>query len=85
MTPRYKSHKQVQALKIKRVEVSPDNVTWITPTDERFDMFSVDDPTWRERYKGTSDDTGYYVIYEDGYTSWSPSKAFEEGYTRVLP
>lgn len=25
----------------------------------------------------------YIVIYEDGYKSWSPAKAFEEGYTRV--
>lgn len=26
---------------------------------------------------------GYYVVYDDGYTSWSPSKAFEEGYTEI--
>lgn len=26
---------------------------------------------------------GYYVVYSDGYKSWSPSQAFEEGYTRV--
>lgn len=26
---------------------------------------------------------GYYVRYEDGYESWSPAKAFEEGYTRI--
>jgi hypothetical protein len=25
----------------------------------------------------------YIVIYEDGYKSWSPAKAFEDGYTRV--
>ena len=25
----------------------------------------------------------YLVIYEDGYKSWSPSRAFEEGYTRI--
>jgi len=24
----------------------------------------------------------YIVIYEDGYKSWSPAKAFEDGYTR---
>ena len=27
---------------------------------------------------------GYYVRYEDGYESWSPAQAFEEGYTRIL-
>jgi hypothetical protein len=26
---------------------------------------------------------GYYVEYEDGYTSWSPAEAFEAGYVRV--
>lgn len=26
---------------------------------------------------------GYYVVYKDGYASWSPAKAFEEGYSRV--
>lgn len=25
----------------------------------------------------------YYVEYDDGYQSWSPAKAFEEGYTRL--
>ena len=25
-------------------------------------------------------DLGYLVVYEDGYRSWSPTKAFEEGY-----
>lgn len=25
----------------------------------------------------------YVVIYEDGYKSWSPAKAFEEGYARI--
>ena len=26
---------------------------------------------------------GYYVEYKDGYASYSPAKAFEEGYTEV--
>lgn len=26
---------------------------------------------------------GYYVHYSDGYESWSPAGAFEEGYTRL--
>jgi hypothetical protein len=28
---------------------------------------------------------GYYVMYEDGYTAYSPNKAFEEGYSAVPP
>jgi hypothetical protein len=27
--------------------------------------------------------TGHYVRYEDGFESWSPSEAFEKGYTRI--
>lgn len=26
---------------------------------------------------------GYFVRYKDGYTSWSPASAFEEGYTEL--
>lgn len=26
------------------------------------------------------DEPGYVVVYEDGYVSWSPAKAFEDGY-----
>lgn len=33
------------------------------------------------RYKPVIGD--YLVVYEDGYTSISPKKAFEDGYTRI--
>jgi hypothetical protein len=26
---------------------------------------------------------GYYVVYQDGYKSYSPAEAFESGYTRI--
>ena len=25
----------------------------------------------------------YYVVYRDGYKSWSPASEFEDGYTRI--
>jgi hypothetical protein len=28
---------------------------------------------------------GYYVMYKDGYQSWSPASEFEDGYTRIAP
>ena len=34
--------------------------------------------------RGTPDPGDYLVRYEDGYLSWSPKKAFEDGYS-VLP
>lgn len=38
-------------------------------------------PDWFEKHKPVVG--GYYVVYEDGYASFSPAKAFEEGYTRL--
>lgn len=34
------------------------------------------------RYPGR---TGYKVIYEDGYVSWSPLETFERAYRKVTP
>jgi hypothetical protein len=31
--------------------------------------------------RGTPQINDYLVCYDDGYLSWSPKKAFEEGYT----
>lgn len=28
---------------------------------------------------------GYKVVYEDGYTSWSPKHVFEKAYRKILP
>lgn len=36
---------------------------------------------WDKRYMPSVG--GYYVQYADGYASYSPQKAFEEGYTRT--
>jgi hypothetical protein len=32
----------------------------------------------RDAYEGNEE--GYHVVYGDDYESWSPKKAFEEGY-----
>lgn len=85
--PRYKCHKEVHALKIAKIEQSPaDHVntfggTWdITPADEGFAKFSVPHE-WYSQHKPESG--GYYVVYSDGYASYSPAKAFDEGYTKT--
>lgn len=36
---------------------------------------------WIERFRPMAG--GYYVVYDDGYSSFSPQKAFEEGYTET--
>ena len=80
--PKYRSHKIVWAFKIAAIEIKQDNSAVIAPEDEGYAPFNVS-PDWGLRFKGSEEDKGYYVVYEDGYKSWSPTKAFEEGYTRI--
>lgn len=51
----------------------------ITPEDP-FPPFQVDH-SFMEIHKPVAG--GYFVQYADGYTSFSPAQAFEEGYTRA--
>lgn len=80
--PRYKCHKIVQALKISAIEIHEDKSATIAPLDKDYAHFKTD-IGWADRFKGNEEDKGYYVIYEDGYKSWSTTKAFEEGYTKI--
>lgn len=80
--PRYKCHKEVWALKIAAIEIHEDKSATIAPADDGYAPFKTE-VGWGERFKGDESDPGYYVVYADGYKSWSPSKAFEEGYTQV--
>ncbi len=88
--PRYKSHKEVWALKIASIERDSDKArdenretdgsAMITPQDEGYAPFKVDAAYLR---KHDPEVGGYYVVYKDGYKSFSPADAFEDGYTRV--
>lgn len=84
--PRYKCHKEVWALKIAAI-MSPergadesDGSAIIVPADEGYGAIAVDHEYIR-KHKPVAG--GYYVVYRDGYKSFSPSDAFEGGYTRV--
>ncbi len=84
--PRYQCHKEVRALKIReiRVEDVPGDPnctrTMIVPEEDGFAPFPVT-RAYIEKHKPKAG--GYFVLYEDGYQSFSPAKAFEEGYTRI--
>lgn len=85
--PKYKCHKVVSAFKILRVgdgqlSFSEGNhPIWnLWPVDHDLDPVEVS-AAWMEKNK--VDAGGYYVLYEDGYASFSPAKAFEDGYTKV--
>lgn len=83
--PRYRSHKEVWALKIKDIGYhgDSDNGTTggrITPADEGYAPFEVDGEYMTKHKPHVG---GYYVQYKGGYKSFSPADAFEEGYTRL--
>ena len=80
--PRYQSHKKVWALKIETLDIGENGVAKIMPADEGYALFETR-PGWADRFEGSDDDFGYYVRYEDGFTSWSPTEAFENGYTSI--
>ena len=95
--PTYRCHKEVWALKIK--EIVPAEKPTIEELDRilngdggasdfgavlipegHFGPFTV---TREFVSKHNPQVGGYYVVYDDGYKSWSPADAFEGGYTRV--
>ena len=81
--PKYKCHKEVWALKIAAVEIHKDGSAIIAPSDEGYVPFKTR-PTWDVTFHGDDADPGYFVVYADGYQSWSPTKAFEDGYSKEL-
>ena len=87
--PRYRCHKEVEALKIKAI-VNPNEGIPEEDDGERLLNFSDDgfeaavflvDADYMRRHKPRAG--GYYVVYKDGYKSFSPAEAFEEGYTKL--
>lgn len=79
MMPRYKCHKEVYALKIKDIK-SFGFYAHLVPVEAGYSDIYVDHDYLSKHQPQVG---GYYVIYNDGYKSFSPEKAFEEGYTRI--
>jgi hypothetical protein len=85
--PLYQCHKQVHALKLARVTYSNPCAEdpfgkrgVLIPSDNAFAPIFVS-----AEYMEKNDPKagGYYVVYADGYESYSPAHAFEEGYTPI--
>lgn len=74
---KFKSHKVVEAAKIVAAELDPDGLRLAI---EGGDVFTVAFPD-THKFRISEQDPGYLIRYADGYVSWSPTKAFEEGYT----
>lgn len=85
--PRYRCHKEVCALKIKAVQVQNhcneagiQTMYLIVPEEAGYAPFQV---SHAYIVKHNPQAGGYYVVYKDGYESYSPAKAFEEGYAPI--
>lgn len=77
--PQYKCHKIVRAAKIVGVANTADFGAFIHFEDD-VDSIQVNSD-YIEKHKPQVGD--YFVVYDDGYESVSPSKAFEDGYIIV--
>ena len=85
----YKCHKTVEAMQVVKMErvdfedePNKDSVLRLFGADIEGNVLSVD--VSMDFYKKHLPKIeGYYVKYEDGYESFSPKIAFEEGYERI--
>lgn len=77
--PLYRCHKKVWAVKIAAVKIHDDGAVTLTPV-EPFHPFTIESGYAQ---KHNPQPGGYYVLYADGYQSFSPAQAFEEGYSLV--
>lgn len=84
--PAYKCHKTVRAARIIAVDfMTPDHLgadlTVETPDKQRHKIsVSPEYVAKHQPFVG-----GYYAVYDDGYTSFSPAMAFEAGYRLMDP
>lgn len=75
----WKCHKIVKAGKVLAAPIPGD----LEVTVEGADGVECEVAVQRNAFaRGIPAIGNYIVVYEDGYVSWSPAKAFEEGYTR---
>ena len=80
--PCWQSHKIVEAAPITSIHRGP---------DPRWVEVKVGVETLRFEVpanffsRGLPSQDDYFVRYDDGYLSWSPKQAFDEGYAQVEP
>lgn len=71
----YQCHKTVQACKIDGIDIEHGSL--VIRSEGRKHLFSGTDA---DRLVRVAEPGGYLVRYKDGYCSYSPAAAFEEGY-----
>lgn len=70
----YRCHKEVQAAKILGISITGELAFGVG-------NFKLMDRAWLDKHN--PEVGGYYVLYADGYESFSPAKAFEDGYSFI--
>lgn len=75
--PLYRCHKEVRAAKILGIETA---FSYARLTLEEYGDIYVTEEYLKKHAPHIG---GYFVVYADGYQSYSPAKAFQEGYTRI--
>lgn len=83
--PQYRCHKVVRAVKIARIDDAPVSVSGSPSTLVPCDAIPPFEISSHYRLKHNPQSGGYFVVYEDGYQSFSPAEAFESGYTLINP
>lgn len=80
--PKYQCHKVVHGAKITEIESHESDGTGShTMVFGEIGMSKFLTDEWNEKHN--PEVGGYYVVYEDEYTSYSPAEAFENGYTKI--
>jgi len=74
--PIYVCHKEVQAARI--IEIQRVGAGYALTLEGVGPVITVT-KEWYDKHNPHP--WGYYVVYKDGYASYSPPRAFEEGYT----
>lgn len=75
--PQYQSHKTVRAMKIAAIEWTAGGARLRSQDGTEIAV----DASYMTKHQPKVG--GYLVMYDDGYMSWSPSEAFEAGYTKL--
>ena len=75
--PKYICHKEVWALKIHQISVLDNGDAVIMPDENGYASFQVS-KEYVNKHKPVVG--GYYIVYKDGYKSFSPAEPFESGY-----
>src|ERR1700679_2823318 len=79
--PKFTCHKVVEAMKIAEVKEQDGELFLVGEDGTKIATTSE----WMRKHDmqpgATPESPGYWVRYDTGYTSWSPTDAFERGYT----